>query len=111
MPFSIVFVGRLIPLSCTAVFFVRTAVGGGETFFVPTILAVQLIVGAELLYLLWSVVCRVLFRLWPGTGGVRAVAVLLGGQVVVAFLPVYLVAAEQDVHFVPLWRVWQQLLG
>ena len=116
MPFSMLFVVGLVPLSWTIDYFLRMimvtprGVGAGETPLVAVILAVHLIVDGGLLYLLWTVICRLLFRFFPGRAATSAVVLLLSGQVIASFFPVYLLAGEHDTDVVPLMRVWQELV-
>ncbi len=116
VPFSMLFIVGLVPLFCTAVFFLRgIAVSvpgntGGEALLMPAILAAHLIVDGGILYLVATVICRLLFGLCPTRFAIFAVGLLLSGEVIASFFPVNLLAGEHDTRFLPLWRVWQQLV-
>ena len=116
LPFSVLFIVGPVPLVCTTAFFVRmiaVATGGetgGDALLVPAILAAHLVVGGGILYLIANVTCRVIFRLFPARVATFAVGLLLSGQVVASFFPVYVIAGEHHTRFLPLWRVWEQLV-
>lgn len=116
MPFSMLFVVGLVPLSCAATFFLRTLTGtssgsvASDPLLVPLMLAVHLLVDGGLLYLIWRAVCRLLFAHCRRRVAISAVVLLLSGQAIASFFPVYVIAGEHDTTVMPLWRVWRELV-
>jgi len=116
VPFSELFVVGLVPLWCTAVYFGRgipmafQASAGGEVPIAAAMLAAHLIVDGGLLYLIATVISRLLFALCSTQVAVFVVGILCTAEALASFFPIYVLAGEHDTEFLTLWRVAQHFV-
>jgi hypothetical protein len=116
VPFSELFVVGLVPLWCTAVYFARdipVALQGSAAGDVPiaaAMLAAHLIVDGGLLYVIATIISRLLFALFPIRVAVFVVGMLCTAEAIASFFPLYVFAGEHDTQFLTLWRVAQQFV-
>jgi len=111
VPFFMLFVVGLVPLASIGVFFIAGLVddlerGGEGIMLTVAILISHVVVDAFLLYVLSALVCGVLFGLLPTRVAVLAVGLLVAGELVAAFFPIYTLAGEHNRERLDFWRIW-----